>query len=156
MGRGQWHRPYTTLPLALPGCSPGHPPDAVSAVTQIPAEQHLATPSTPRAAQAGASLSKPPEANFSFPLLLIPPQIFLCFLPSLPDSSSLGNKNPFLCSPFASLCPCSHLLSSLSINTFHLHRPLAPCAAPSPPPPFSFLCSVQVVPPGFFPGGRGL
>lgn len=65
LGRGQWHWPRTISPPALPGSSPAPCPDVVrSAVTQIPAKQHLATPSTPRAAQTRAPLSKSPQANF--------------------------------------------------------------------------------------------
>lgn len=107
----------------------------------------------------GLTEQNPPGSFQHFLCFSIPPQIFLCFLPPFPDSSSLGNKNTFLC-PFTA----PPLPLSAHAPTFFPHCPLTPfisiyllsCPAPSPLPPYSFLCSIQVVPQGLFPGGRGL
>lgn len=112
LGRGQWHWPQTILPPALPSCSPGHFPDMVrSAVTQILAEQHLATPSTPRAAQPGASMSKSPQANFvissASPALLR--FSFASYLPSL-THLPLEIRTPFSVPSLLPLCPSLPML----------------------------------------------
>lgn len=133
----------------------------ISAVTQSPPEQHLATlpPHTPSCRTRGTSERIPPKLTTVVALFFlghflffsIPPQVFLCFLPPFLASPSLGNENPFLC-PYVSLhrspsplsacaptsspdCPLTPFISICLLQS--------PCPDLSPPPP---ICSPPLSP----------
>lgn len=146
----------------------------ISAVTQSPTEQHLATlpPHTPSCQTRGTSERTPPKLTTMVALFFlghflffsIPPQVFLCFLPPFLASPSLGNENPFLCpyvslhrspSPLSACAPTSSpdcpLTPFISICPLH-----SPCPDLSPPPPIRSPPLSPVAPLGCFPGGRVL
>lgn len=146
----------------------------ISAVTQSPAEQHLATlpPHTLSCQTRGTSERIPPKLTTVVALFFlghflffsIPPQIFLCFLPPFLASPSLGNENPFLCpyvslhrspSPLSACAPTSSpdcpLTPFISICLLH-----SPCPDLSPPPPILYvlLPSAPGAPLGAFQEGE--